>query len=74
MNNLNFSRIKKENIYLVFNSKNEHLGQITKRRVGRFMHWCFEPEAGTFFTNGCMKEITSFVTKLYAKEVKGESK
>jgi len=46
--------------------RNEFIGKIEKLRVGKFMHWCFCPANDCFFTNGCLKEITKFITKLYA--------
>jgi len=45
--------------------RNEFIGKIEKLRVGKFMHWCFCPENDCFFTNGCLKEISKFITKLY---------
>lgn len=54
--------------YMVLNYANEKIGIIKKRRVGRFMHWCLIPDTDTFFTNGCLKEITQFITKLYGKK------
>jgi hypothetical protein len=48
-------------------SKNEFLGNIERLRVGKFMHWVFCPEPDMFFTNGCLKEISKFITKLYSK-------
>ena len=60
-----------EDTYLVYNKKEprEYLGAISKKRVGRFMHWVFEPDTyyELFFTNGCLKEISAFITKLYGK-------
>lgn len=41
------------------------IGYIEKMRVGRFMHWCLIPESDTYFSNGCLKEISVFITKLY---------
>lgn len=52
--------------YILFNiQQDEKIGFIQKRRVGRFMHWCLEPEPETYFSNGCLKEISAFITKLY---------
>lgn len=48
--------------------KNEFIGKIEKLRVGKFMHWCFCPANDCFFTNGCLKEISKFITKLYSKK------
>lgn len=52
--------------------RNELIGKCERLRCGKFMHWCFSPEKDTFFTNGCLKEISNFITKLYTK--KDESK
>lgn len=52
--------------YIVRNTKqDETIGFIVKRKVGRWSHWCFEPKSDTYFTNGCLKEISEFITKLY---------
>lgn len=61
---------KGKDIYYVYNHEDEFLGVINKSRVGRFVHWVFCPEEKTFFTNGCLKEITEFITKLYKKDKK----
>ena len=64
--------------YQIYNDKRQYLGEIRKMRVGRFMHWCFCPDLGDdfdnftvgdlYFTNGCMKEISKFITGLYNEE------
>ena len=58
--------------YEIFNSKEEKIGRIYYTRVGKFMHWCFFPDEcdghDLFFTNGCLKEITKFITSLYSKK------
>ncbi len=48
--------------------QNIPIGIIIKERVGRFLHWTFRPQPETYFTNGCLKEISKFMTKLYSKE------
>ena len=53
-------------IYRVYNHENEFLGIINNSHVGRFFHWIFCPQEQTFYTNGCLKEIVEFITKLYA--------
>lgn len=53
--------------YDIHNSKGEWLGNIVKKRVGRFMHWCFEPRPDTYFTNGCMKDISKQITAAYSE-------
>jgi hypothetical protein len=44
------------------------VGYIKRRRLGRFMHWCLEPESETYFSNGCLKEISKFITELYSRK------
>ena len=48
--------------------QNSTIGFISKMRVGRFMHWCLSPKEDTYFTNGCLKEISKFITKLYKED------
>ncbi len=55
-------------IYYVYNHEDEFLGVINRSRVGMFMHWIFCPQEQTYYTNGCMKEIVEFITKLYNKK------
>ena len=54
-------------IYYVYNHEDEFLGVINRSRVGKFMHWIFCPQEQTFYTNGCLKEISKFITKLYSQ-------
>ena len=59
---LRFNLIKRDTFEII-NSSNDLLGVIERKRVGRFLHWCFMPvpvrELGDlWFTNGCMKEIS----------------
>lgn len=63
---LNFKEKGKDNYY-VYNHEGEFLGNIIRARVGRFMHWTFQPLSQTYFTNGCLKEVVEFITKLYRK-------
>lgn len=65
---LDFEKRVNENAYLIYNPYGEHIGYICQRRVGRFMHWCLEPLEDTFWTNGCLKEVTEFITKLYGEK------
>ena len=46
----------------------KYVGEIRRERFGRWMHWqLFQyPEYG--FTNGCLKEISKFITTLYSKK------
>lgn len=46
----------------------ECVGLIKKTRVGQWMHWCLFPNEGTWFSNGCLKEISQFITSLYSKK------
>ena len=59
----------KKDCYIIFNTKqNTKIATIEKIRVGRFMHWCLCPLPQTYFTNGCLKEISDFITNLYTNE------
>lgn len=51
-------------------NQEETIGWIEKMRVGRFEHWCLIPEHGTYWTNGCLKEVSKFITNLYKKNKK----
>jgi len=61
--------------YEVYNLREEKVGRIMYSRVGKFMHWCFFPDEcdghDLFFTNGCLKEISSFITPLYRRNKSG---
>lgn len=57
-----------KNIYYVYNHEKEFLGTIVNSRVGRFFHWIFSPTEQTYYTNGCLKEIVEFITKLYSNK------
>ncbi len=57
-----------EDTYRVWNIVyDEYVGLIKKQRVGIWMHWCFFPNKDTWFSNGCLKEISQFITSLYSK-------
>lgn len=60
--------IEEGKIFHVFNHKDEFLGVISRGRVGKFRHWTFCPQEQTYFTNGCLKEIVEFITKLYGRK------
>lgn len=59
---------RKNNTFEVRNHKDEFLADIEKLHVGKFFHWCLSPRPNTFFTNGCLKEITTFISELYRKQ------
>jgi len=54
---------------LVYNS---NVGEIRKERMGRWMHWqlFLYPNCGC--TNGCLKEISAFITTLYSRKKEDE--
>ncbi len=75
MKYLDIQCIGTSNSYAIHNLKGELLGFIRRERVGKFMHWKLVLVRELFyncseigFTNGCLKEITSFITKLYNKK------
>jgi len=60
--------VKDGDKYMLFNIKQDiDLGSIERVRVGRFMHWCLVKD-DIYFSNGCLKEISAFITKLYSKK------
>lgn len=61
--------IPREKGYLVFNIVyNQIVGVIKKARMGRWMHWqLFSLNKDIGYTNGCLKEISSFITTLYRR-------
>ncbi len=59
---------QKKRYVLVNTQQKVRIGTIERMSVGRFMHWCLIPEKDTYFSNGCLKEISSFITKLYSKK------
>jgi hypothetical protein len=74
---------KEENCYYLKNKKeNVLICSIKKIRVGKFMHWCLviddrftiKDDSFIFFTNGCLKEISNFINKLYSEDRKNETK
>jgi hypothetical protein len=80
-NRLHFEQIDQDiesgRYYQIFNTKKQYLGEIRRKRVGRFMHWCFCPAldddmavGDLWFSNGCLKEIVDFISSLY-KQTKG---
>lgn len=64
-----FKKIKDKEEYNVYNKIYDiKVGRIKKSRVGRFMHWCLFPKPKMWFSNGCLKEISKFITKLYSRK------
>lgn len=72
----------KKDCYILRNKQQDVIiGFIERVRVGRFMHWCLvindrvlgsgawsDNKEMVYFTNGCLKEISAFITKLYSKK------
>jgi len=60
--------IKEKNIYKLWNNiYKQYVGEIRRERMGQWMHWQLFQYPGCGFTNGCLKEISSFITTLYKK-------
>ena len=52
---------------------NQKVGIIKKARMGKWMHWqLFADDPDVGFSNGCLKEISKFITSLYSKDKKGK--
>ena len=63
-------------VYEVWNKiHNKKVGEIRKERMGKWMHWQLfvdDPDVG--YSNGCLKEISKFITPLYSKEKESKEK
>jgi len=60
--------IKKGKIYKIWNTVYEkYVGEIRRERMGTWMHWQLFGNEGVGFSNGCLKEISKFITSLYRK-------
>lgn len=60
--------IKKNKIYKIWNNIYEqYVGEIRRERMGSWMHWQLFQYGNIGFTNGCLKEISRFITTLYKK-------
>jgi hypothetical protein len=46
------------------------VGEIRKERMGTWMHWQLFGDTKVGFSNGCLKEISAFITYLYGKNRK----
>jgi len=57
--------------YVIWNIiYNQRVGVVRKERMGTWMHWQLFGDDGVGFSNGCLKEISPFITSLYRKERK----
>jgi hypothetical protein len=70
-NQLTFEKFSTERCKIL-NHKRQLLGEIQRRRVGKFMHWVFCPYpiknlGDMWITNGCMKEISEKISDLYKR-------
>ena len=55
-------------IYKIWNTVyKKYVGEIRRERMGQWMHWQSFQYPGCGFTNGCLKEISKFITTLYSK-------
>lgn len=73
-----FKRVEDEldEIYFIVWNKvyNQAVGIIRKERMGKWMHWQLFLNEGCGCSNGCLKEITEFITSLYPKGDKNQRK
>lgn len=61
--------IKYGEIYRIYNVIYERfVGEIRKERMGRWLHWQLFQYPNCGFTNGCLKELSKFITALYRKD------
>ena len=62
---------KEGEIYKIWNTIYcKYVGEIRRERMGQWMHWQLFQYPGYGFTNGCLKEISKFITTLYSKNKK----
>ncbi len=61
-----------DDIYKIWNNIYEkYVGEIRRERMGQWMHWqLFYLDLELGFTNGCLKEISKFITSLYGRKLK----
>lgn len=76
-----FKKIKGKREFNVYNRIYKiKVGKITRERVGTWMHWCLtldlkfmeimvKKKQKWFLSNGCLKEISKFITSLYSKKI-----
>ncbi len=61
--------LREGELYKVYNKTyDEVVGEIRKERMGQWMHWQLFQYPGRGFTNGCLKEISKFITSLYGRD------
>ena len=61
--------LKSGEIYKIYNTVYEkYVGEIRRERMGQWMHWQLFQYKDMGFTNGCLKEISKFITTLYSKK------
>lgn len=60
--------VKDGDIYIIYNRiYNQNVGEIRRERFGTWMHWQLFLYEGCGCTNGCLKEISKFITSLYSR-------
>ncbi len=61
-----------DNVYKIWNViYKQYVGEIRRKRMGQWMHWqLFYLDLKIGFTNGCLKDISKFITSLYSKKLK----
>ena len=81
-----FKKIKDKEEYNIYNKIYDiKVGRIKKARMGTWMHWqlyftvkfmkkMVEKNQDLGFSNGCLKEISKFITTLYSKKMEKKGK
>ena len=62
-------KLTKSKHWLIWNIVyDQYIGEIRKERAGTWMHWklFLYPDCGC--SNGCLKQISKFITTLYSKK------
>ena len=64
-----FRKIEGKEEYEIWNIVyNMKVGAIRKERMGQWMHWQLFQYSNCGFSNGCLKEVSNFITNLYRKK------
>ena len=63
-------KVKEKKIYRIWNLVyKQWVAEIRRERMGQWMHWqLFYLDLKVGFTNGCLKEISKFITTLYSRK------
>lgn len=53
-----------------YNESEEWLGNLSRQRVGRHIHWCWRQAAGVIMSPGCLDEVRDKQKELFKQRKK----